>query len=255
MVTFFPYRSRRRYRESPGINVDSTYTVKTEALGKGRSDESPYLIANEWIAANIAQFLRLPVPPFALVAKRSRSTRMFASYSYEGDTTPADVEPSILYERHPRLCAGIVLFDILVANCDRHRGNLKVDKPAAPETVHLIDHDRAMFGVIAGNGVQRLQDIQDRLGVTDAPESRDEWHCLVELLASSDDMEHWLARIADIPDWLISEVCNDVHRIAITANERDEAIRFLQERRNNLGSLIHRHRDRFPRVQNWPLFL
>lgn len=148
MTNFYPYRSRRRFAHSGrggGINQDNTWTVRTEAIGKGASDESPYLLANEWISANIAQFLRLPVPPFALVRKRSPSTAMFISYSYDGDEKPDDVNPDALYASQPDICVGITLLDILVANCDRHGGNIKVDKPASPKSVYIFDHESAVL--------------------------------------------------------------------------------------------------------------
>lgn len=80
-VRIFPYKTKRRYAESEGINVDNTFDVECQAFGKSASDVSPYLIANEWIAASIAQFLQLPIPPFSIMGRRSPHTRMFASYN------------------------------------------------------------------------------------------------------------------------------------------------------------------------------
>lgn len=62
MTPFYPYRSRRRYKDGDGANADHTWNVKAEAFGKCRNDNSPYLIANEWIAAEVGHFLRLPTP-------------------------------------------------------------------------------------------------------------------------------------------------------------------------------------------------
>ncbi|MBN2476463.1 MAG: hypothetical protein JXB62_17750 [Pirellulales bacterium] len=123
--------------------MNDVWAIKTKAIGKDNSD-NPYLIANEWIAGSVAQFLGLPVPPFALMRKRDRRTVMFASISFEGETTPRDVEPSVLWAKHPRLCTGILLFDILIANCDRHAGNIKVDNRIAPKKVHVFDHEHAL---------------------------------------------------------------------------------------------------------------
>ena len=170
MLQVYPYKSRRKLitdGKAGDINVDKTWTVKTEAVGKSQWTESPYLMANEWIAANIAHFLRLPVPPFAIVSKKSRNTAMFISYSCEGDTTPDDVDPAALYAKFPSECTGIVVFDILLVNCDRNGGNLKVDNPASPKAFYLIDHERALFYIYKPGGIRRLRSRQDRLGVTD----------------------------------------------------------------------------------------
>ncbi|MBX3443996.1 MAG: hypothetical protein KF774_16425 [Planctomyces sp.] len=251
MLQIFRYRSRRRFetdRRGGGVNSDHTFSVKTAAVGKSQWAESPYLLANEWIAANIAQFLRLPVPPFALVQKRSPKSRMYISYDYEGDTTPDDVKPQPLYDNFPSAATGIVLFDILIANCDRHGGNLKVDKPNNPSAFYLIDHERALFYIYKGEGEKRLKSRIDRLGVTDGADSSDEWHCLVELLNDINFVQEWYCRVRDIPEWFIREVCNEVRRISIRKSECKAVCDFLKYRRDNLWQLLYSHRDRFPLI-------
>lgn len=258
MLRVYPYRSRRRFEtrgKAGGINADRTYLVKTEAVGKSQWLESPYLIANEWIAGQITQFLCLPVPPFAVVQKKSLATAMFTSYSFEGDSTPDDVDPQILYERFPFECTGIVLFDILIANCDRHGGNLKVDKPGAPRDFYLIDHERALFYIYKGEGIKRLKSREKRLGVTDGSESRDEWHCLVELLDSVDHITCWVKRVQDIPDWFIDEICDAMWKVSVSKQECAAVKEFLKRRRDSIGELIVANEKRFPGIKNWPLFL
>lgn len=61
---------------------------------------------------------------------------MFASLSFEGDTRPADVKPERLWATKESLCVGIILFDVLIGNPDRHTGNIKVDNPAKPTRVY-----------------------------------------------------------------------------------------------------------------------
>ncbi len=258
MLQIFPYRSRRLFQtdgKAGGINEEKTWTVKTEAIGKSQWLESPYLLANEWIAANIARFLRLPVPPFSIAGKRSQSTRMFISYSYDGDTTPDDVIPDKLYEKHSLAATGVVVFDILIANSDRHGANLKVDKPNNPSTFYLIDHERALFYIYKGEGKKRLASRIDRLGVTDGADSNQEWHCLVELVDSIDHLGHWVERVKSIPDWFLDEVCDEVWKISLTKGECDAVKEFLKRRRDDIGPLILAHRDRFPLISEWPLFL
>ncbi len=258
MLRVYPYRSRRRFEaagRSGRVNEEQTWAVKTEAIGKSQWEESPYLIANEWISANITQFLRLPVPPFAIVRKKRRDTAMFISYSYDGDTKPDDVEPAILYRNFPNECAGVVVFDILIANCDRHGGNMKVDKPSNPKDFYIIDHERSLFYVHEGEGLNRLRSREDRLGIADGPESTDDYHCLLELLDSVEHVRAWAAKVESLPDWFIEDVCEDMWKVSINRRECDCVKDFLKRRRDNIRRLIFDNKSRFPAIRTWQLFL
>jgi hypothetical protein len=181
---------------------------------------------------------------------------MAISYNFDGDTKPDDVKPDVLYQRHPFICTGITLFDIYVANCDRNPGNLKVDNPQKPTTCYLIDHERALFYIYAGEGIKRLESRAKRLGVTDAGDSDDEWHCLVELLDSVDLIGEWVKRIQSIPGWFIDGICDEIATLSINRRETEAVKAFLKSRRDGFDELILNHKDRFismpPRTQ-WPL--
>ena len=182
---------------------------------------------------------------------------MFASYSFEGQAVTKNVIPSALYAKRPDLCTGIVVFDIFIINCDRNKTNIKVDKQSSPSVVHVFDHERSLFYVYPKEGTKRLQQGQSRLGITDSHDSggQDEWHCLIEHLDSIDILREWIHRVRTIPDWYIEDICNEVWKVSITKKERDAVIAFLKERRNEIGSLIQQHSDRFPQISNWPLIL
>lgn len=255
MREFFPYKSRISYR-SGGVNQDHTWLVKCEAIGKARNEDSHYLMANEWIAGNIAQFLRLPIPPFNFLSKRSvNKTAMFCSYNFAGDSKPSDVDPQVLYSKYPDKCVGIVLFDILVLNCDRHGGNLKVDKPEDPKRFYIFDHERALFYIQKKRGTERLESRKNRLGISDGNASSDTWHCLIEFIDSPGLIGEWCGKIRQIPDWFIDDICKDVQGLGILKAETEAVSKFLKDRRDALGELILDNRDRFPLVSNWPLFL
>jgi hypothetical protein len=254
---FYPFATRRVLEESDGINSDTTFDVKTEAFGKSPSDVSPYLIANEWIAANIAWFLRLPIPPFSLLRKKTRATTMFASYSFEGDSKPKNCNPAEVFKAYPKICAGVVVFDILVGNFDRHYRNIKVDRPLSPRWMRIIDHERCLFHVYPKEGIRRLRDIEGRLGITDGSHSGNEWHCLIQHLESVEDIKDWVFRASQIPDWFIEAICWDVWKISINKKEYETVIAFLKRRRDKLGELILDHKTRFDSIPfaNWPLIL
>lgn len=250
MKPWFPFRSRTRYK-SEGTN--EAWIISCEAIGKTNNDHR-YMIANEWIAANIAQFLRLPIPPFALLRK-SPATAMFASYSFEGDTLPNDVRPAECVREHPDLCAGILVFDILIANCDRHRGNIKVDNPNRPKRVYIIDHDHAIFYVLPDEGIKRLRSLKGRLGISAGSVSGQHRHIFLDELRTAEHFAKWAARVKDIPAWFIDEVCDEVKKIGLNAKEVAEVKQFFLERRKDIGSLILDNKNEFQQIRYWPLFI
>jgi hypothetical protein len=259
VLNVYPYKSRRHFHSigrGGGVNEDNTWLVKTEAIGKGRSDESPYLIANEWICGVIAQYLRLPIPPFAIVTKKTPKTRMYISYSFDGDTKPDDIEPQPLYAKFPDICTGIVVFDIFVVNGDRHYGNLQVDKPSAPSSVYMIDHERALFNIETGQGIQRLERFKTKLGILGRDDSS-AWHCLLEHVNNFDLVAKWVHRIAEIPDWFLEEACEEVWKVAITRAECDHVQDYLKHRRDHINQIIFSHKNDFPGVDPdaWGLFI
>lgn len=181
---------------------------------------------------------------------------MFASYSFEGVSKPKDALPIPLYAAFPHLCTGIVVFDVLIANCDRHGGNIKVDNPDKPTAVYIFDHERALFYIYQKEGIKRLDSRKDRLGVTDGSDSRDEWHCLVELLDSVESLIFWIQRVAEIPNQFIKSICEEMWKFQITRAECDAVQNFLIERKDRIAELILKHKDRFPKVPKpWPMFL
>jgi len=254
MAEFYPFMTRIPH-SGDGANSANTWIVTAQAYGKSANQNSPYLIANEWIAGAIGQFLRLPIPPFALLRSTSVKTVMFCSQSFEGDATPDDTDPVALQARHARLSAGIVVFDILIANRDRGWWNIKVDNAANPKVIRLFDHEKSLFYVQPKQGIDAIRSRVSRLGITQSGASKHDTHCLLKLLKIVDDLSFWIRRIETIPDWFIDDVADEVLRIAITKAERDAVRQFLKERRDNLAQLIYQHRNRFTGINQWPLVL
>ncbi|MDZ4659453.1 MAG: hypothetical protein SH868_17930 [Bythopirellula sp.] len=256
MAISFPYKTKRKYSESDGINADDSWYVECDAIAKSPSDVSPYLVANEWIAANIAWFLRLPIPPFTLMGEKRRDKLMFGSYRYDGDKkvlVPSD--GSVLYQRFPDTCTGIVLFDILIANKDRNSRNIKVDKPDKPKRFYIIDHERSLFYLYPEDGANQLAAAEDRLGITDGTFSDDEFHCLIGELDSIDHVLRWIEKIQDLPDWFIDEICLTLPSFTINKAERTAVCAFLKRRRDKISELVFQNKERFPKIKQWQLFL
>ena len=113
----------------------------------------PYRFANELVCGRLAQFLLLPMPPFGFTyfgGQRGVNLPkglMFSELDFDYERrTPVMPEIAACIEFLPELCAGILLFDIFVANWDRHLGHLWCDSLLKPTRLMIYDHDLALFG-------------------------------------------------------------------------------------------------------------
>ena len=128
---------------------------------------APYCVPNEVVCGEIGRFLGLPVPPAGVVYTPKGDDLFYASLDFNltGNALPP-VNVTKCVSVLPRESAGVLLFDILIANSDRHGRNLSVDFSAKPPRMNIFDHGHALFGKDAGNGVARLEKLSDRLGVS-----------------------------------------------------------------------------------------
>ncbi len=131
------------------------------------NDESPFTIANEVIAARIGQALGLPIPA-GVIAEDAAKKLYYLSLdvSREGKTLPP-VIPADFAREEPRLTAGCVVFDVLIANGDRNTSNLSRDPAYTPPRVSVFDHGHALLGTNPPIGFERLELATDRLGCRD----------------------------------------------------------------------------------------
>ncbi len=248
---WYDFESREPYL-SEGIN--DAWWVKHLSLGKENSNDSPYLLANEWICGNIGQFLRLPIPPFGLVRPGPSRKGMFVSWKYGSRSTlPDDAKPDKCFENDPETCTGILLFDVLVANSDRHDSNLKVDDPNNPQEIYVFDHDHALFGAIGEDGISRLNSLEKRVAVSGGSVTGENRHCLIDVVTTSEHFGMWVDRIYSIPENFIRLVCNEAVGLPITKQEAEVACHFLRERKEHLADIILENKDEFSSIRDWGL--
>jgi len=140
------------------IGVAGSHFVTLDAVAKQNSNNAPYCVPNEMICAELGQFLRLPIPPVGIVRESDpKALPWFASLNFNltGNALPP-VDPTTCVASLPDLSTGLLIFDILITNSDRHAGNLAVDVLANPPKMTVFDHSHALFGYHAGLGQQRL---------------------------------------------------------------------------------------------------
>jgi hypothetical protein len=238
-----------------GIGVAGSMQATISAVAKANSPSAPYCVPNELICAELGRFLRLPVPPCGIIhAPDAPVTTWFASLDFNlaGSSLPP-VDAGRCVTELPQLSAGLLAFDILVANCDRHRKNFAVDFSLSPPRMAVFDHSHALMGYEPGKGADRLRDLQDRLAISGGSHTRGNRHCLLDLISTDDHFGLWLERIRAIPDFLIEDLCRDAADLGASREEAQFAADFLRARRDNIAGLIKSHQNEFRAIRQWRL--
>lgn len=252
MAKWFTYIRREKVpAKDAGINDGYWLYHRSYARGAKKKNGNPFLLANEWICSNLAWHLRLPIPPFALMRKGS-SPRFFASLDFGGKETGApDMRPEQVAKYMPREATGLVAFDVLIANPDRHAGNLRVDNADLPTRMEVLDHDRALLGWhLKNHGFHRLKHVNDRLGYCKGLSEAD-YHPIGEALTTSEYFADWGARISVIPDTFIDEICNETSDLQISQELIEDTAFFLRERKRRVCDLINANRKFFRSIKRW----
>lgn len=242
-ATTFSYLSKV---DSESAATNDAWEVTTTALarcGSTSEDISPFLVANEWICGSLGQFLRLPIPPFALL-RNGHEKVMFASLHFGGDAFPDDADPVECWRCLPDACTGVVLFDILIGNPDRHDGNLRTDLALAPTRIFVWDHDNALFGVMPGDEFKRLVAKRDHFLITDGS-----GHCLLPLISHTEHFFPWILRIESLPNSFVRRVCHEITGFGVTIEHAEAACEFLIHRKETLRNIVRNHKARFTNIQ------
>src|SRR6266404_5438834 len=218
-----------------GTGVTGSYWVYLPAVAKNNTVYQ-YCVANEIICARLGSFLGLPVPPMGVVSERRLGAEIWCA-SLDFNTTgamPPPVVPTDCYRMFPDFSCGLLLFDVLVANSDRHASNFALDNG----NLHIFDHSHALFGYAPGFGLDRLNDLRDRLGISGGSHTSGNRHSLLDIVDNESLFEKWELRIKQIPDFFIEETCESVVDIGCTAFEAGAAADFLKHRRDNLRQIL-----------------
>lgn len=223
------------------IGTAGSHYVEIAARAKCNSGNSPYCVPNEYICAKLGQFLGLPIAPGTVITVPANDPKFWYAaldFSQEGESLPP-VSPEDCVRQLPELCAAIVLFDIFIANGDRHEGNLFLDESSEPPEMRLFDHEVALLGATPGQAEGRLTgSVRNHLGILD--------HCLKRLLSTEALWQsEWMQRIYHLPTYLIEQACREAAPYGMTLEETNAAIAFLGERRHNLYYLVQHHGGEF----------
>jgi hypothetical protein len=213
-----------------------------------------YLLANERICGSLGWHLRLPIPPFALMRKSDVTKRYFASLDFGSkDTQPKDMIPSRVCEAMAKTASGVIVFDIWIANPDRHEQNVKVDDPDNPTRMEVFDHDGALFGITKHRGVERLQSCAAKLGFAKLGST---WQVnkLATAIKTTEHFAHWAQLINDIPEGFICAVCDEAEELGLLKEELDVCKQFLCNRRKHLLDIVNSNIEFFESVTQRGVF-
>jgi hypothetical protein len=244
-----------------GTGITDSYWMTVDAVGKNNS-KSEYSIANEFIACEVGRFLRLPIPPGALIREARSEAIWYASLNFnvEGEELPF-VDANYCVKELPDLSTGLLVFDTFIANTDRHRGNLTLDKSLQPPTMSIFDHSHTLFGGRVGVEVElgkpRLESLRENLVISGNFDTkgvaRGNRHCLLDWISTSAYFDKWIERIESIPDFFIEEVCVEAIGLGIDETESCAVRDFLVYRREQLRDIIKRNEGEFRSIRQWEL--
>ena len=252
MAKFFTYQySERRPPKDSGLNT--SYWLHHRSLARA-TDKNPYLLINEWICSNIGWYLRLPIPPFALMRKGG-SARFFASLDYgKPESQPEDMDPASLAREMAYEATGVVVFDALIANPDRHEQNIQVDNAQKPTRIEVFDHDTALLGHNKNHGVYRLRNIGDRLGYSKGLQDYDNFHHVAKSLTTAEHFWPWCSRVSAIPHSFITSICDEATSFGALKEEATMAAEFLRYRSQDIWKIIGKNKRFFKSIKDWGLF-
>jgi hypothetical protein len=204
----------------------------SEYLLKGRilSPNMPYVAANELLTARLARQLDLPILAHDVAEYKDNlcfASAWMASGSYES-VSSANLARVANRER---------LFDIWIANTDRHEGNLLVRRAAAgAELLLLNDHSHVLAGASGGALASSLA----------AAEKYEVNWCLRSSLVEAEirrdpaAMRKAAEAIEALPAEQIRALASSLPRRLLEEEEATLYANFLLARREALSGLLHK---------------
>lgn len=236
---------------------EQTALVELHGYAKRNTQQTPNVVANELVAFRLGTLLGLPMVPGApMLVPPDHQEVAWISLAFDGDirkTTPS-VAPEVVAENHPDQAAGTVVFDLLIANHDRHPRNLAYRKRGRKgERLGLFDHDHALWGNSGLTPGEHLKHVTNRF-MLDGPGLsglRRNAHCLLPHLADYGLLMKWCDRVDQLlTDTAVGQVCWEAAdlpgALGPTKGDAERLQDLLRLRRSELQPMIRNNLDKFP---------
>lgn len=219
-----------------GIGVTGAINIGFAAIAKKSTIDEPHIVSNELICNYIARSLLLPCPPGALLSYNDDSYFATLNFNVGGLALPP-ADPTILTKEQTSLSWGIILFDTLCMNADRHVWNISHNQTT--KEVQIFDHTHAFVGT-NGNVSTTLADRVDLLSIGR--------HCLAGEIQGGDGYQMWCDRIKTLPEFFIEGIIADAWDVGILPAYKNQCVDSLLKRRNRIENLIQDNLGSFPNL-------
>jgi hypothetical protein len=223
-----------------GPQVANTATapvyVSIAGVAKKSQPATPYIVVNELISNALARMLVLPCPPGALMHQGAETYFFSLDFNLAGQSLPP-ISPTFIVKTFPQKAWGIILFDALIMNTDRHRQNIAHD--TVTNRIQIFDHSHALL-TAAGDIDQTLQNRAGTLAIGG--------HCLAQEIDTDDGRDFWLQRVKLIPDFFIEEVVAASVDCGLPSDRKDLLASFMKDRRDNLDKIVAASKPLFPKL-------
>ncbi len=230
-------------------------TRRVELLGYAKLNSSggPACVANEYVCGRLGELIGLPVPPGAVIKGPPGVAPAWVTLSFSDVPLPP-IDPAEVARRVPALAAEVVVFDVLIANEDRHPRNLAFF--SADRRLEVFDHSHALLGAGAGAGIGRLDRVRDAFVVDGA--SGGNTHCLLDRLTDAMAVKRAVELAQrEVRDLAVRRVCGEAERLGIGLAKGDGAMLadHIISRRQRLDQIIRSNLTAFRAipVADWGL--
>ena len=107
----------------------------------------------------------------------------------------------------------------------------------------VFDHDQAL---LASEGIGRLEELTNSLGITGGTVTGGNRHCLLDYIADQTHFDTWLNRIDGIPSWFIDDICDKAQAYGLSKAQAEFLKGFLKLRRTALSAILKSNADSLP---------
>ncbi len=220
-----------------GVGVTGASYVGVAGVAKKATTSDPFIVANEVVCNALARMLLLPCPPGATLDKGGEPYFFSLDFNLVGAALPP-ADPVQVVALFPRLAWGIVLFDSLVMNDDRHDRNIAHD--TSTHRLQIFDHSHAFLRAGTGNINDILANADGKLCIGN--------HCLAQEMFAIDGLSIWAHKIAQIPDFFIEGITESATTVGLPAAHKQDCIDFMKKRRSEIGTVAYNQIDQFPKL-------
>ncbi len=225
-----------------GRGAMGAYHATLPSIIKANPGGLPYVVATEYICAEVGHAIGLPIPPVGIF-RDVNGVLWFGCLNFNRDNIDLpNADGARCVRELPFVSAGIAVFDLFIHNDDRVDHNLSVDFRSTPPRIDIFDHSNCLIGRTLQGGINaRLEGLE--AGLPDVGR-----HILISHLSERPHIEAWSKRIEALPDHLLDDSCALTETCGLSHEEAVAVSDYLKRRRDSFISIIFANMSVFPKV-------